>query len=617
MTTAKATPELCFVSAVGGSVFMDELLEVVADAVRRAGGRVRTVVGRYPAAAPDTVYVVVPHEYFVVTPEADRPSQQQRRRTIGFCVEHPGTATFERTAALLPELGGAMDINVDSAAELRARGFAVEHFQLGYSPLWDRWGGDPDHPREVDVTYLGTAERRRSILLRDYAPDLDQLRVRLLTPPHEPMGPARVDFLPGRTKHEHLAGSRLLINLHREQSRALEWVRVLEAICNGCVVLTETSVDVAPLVPGDHLVMTRAESLGAVAAALARQPDRIHTLRTAAYEFVRTTLDMREPAAALIKLATDLLRRTTTPSGTTPPGTTPSGTRREQADPVPTAERPLAVDTPSWHPRFAGVASLGRPVSEQDGTAATLAVADTVAARRNGARQWQPTGAVALFDDRPRADVDVLIVRRPAEPDPDELVRDLAIGTTRPGQVFVCHDGVVAGRGLAAERLLLHELPVGRGLSRNEMLAESTADWLLVLDAGLRASPHLLARFVAATGDGARVVHCPVGDPVDGLVGALPPEDRRLARLPYLGSGYLVSRALITEFGGWTEDPLLEGMEDHLFWRRVARAGTRTALVQQVLCDRTTADPVGRPLDLDPHQVWARVNNDFPAIAGN
>ena len=150
------------------------------------------------------------------------------------------------------------------------------------------------------------------------------------------MGQARPDFLMGRAKHEHLADSRLLLNLHRERSGALEWVRVLEAMCNGCVVLTETSIDVAPLVPGDHLVMTRAESLGAAAAALAGQPDREHKMRTAAYEFVRTTLDMRDSAGVLIRLATELLTRTPAPHAE--PAAPPVA-------PVVTGERPLAVDT--------------------------------------------------------------------------------------------------------------------------------------------------------------------------------------------------------------------------------------------------------------------------------
>ncbi len=157
MSEGRRAPDLCLVSADGGSAFMAELLEVVADAVRTAGGRARTVIGGYPRPEPDTVYVVIPHEYFVVTPDAGFPSAELCRRTIGFCVEHPGTATFERTAGLVGGLGGAVDIDSGSAAELRRRGVPVEHFQLGYSPLWDMWGGDLDSRRDIDLTYLGTA----------------------------------------------------------------------------------------------------------------------------------------------------------------------------------------------------------------------------------------------------------------------------------------------------------------------------------------------------------------------------------------------------------------------------------------------------------------------------
>src|SRR5699024_1432733 len=122
-----------------------------------------TTVGMFPEPNDDTVYVVVPHEYFAA-PEGEFITADQRKRTIGFCVEHPGTATFEYNASLLPGLGGAVDINRDSSAELQRRGISAEFFQLGYSPLWDAWGGNPDSTRGVDVTYLGTAERRRAVL---------------------------------------------------------------------------------------------------------------------------------------------------------------------------------------------------------------------------------------------------------------------------------------------------------------------------------------------------------------------------------------------------------------------------------------------------------------------
>lgn len=585
--------ELCFVSAEGGSAFMEELLEVVADAVRTAGGKARTAIGRFPEAGNDTVYVVVPHEYFVTVPDADFPTAAQCRRTIGFCVEHPGTATFERNAELLSILGGAVDINTDSTAELRRRGIAVEHFQLGYSPLWDLWGGDLDSPRDLDVTYLGTAERRRSVLLGSYARDLAGLRTRLLTPPHEPMTAARVDFLPGKAKFEHLARSRFLLNLHREQKQTLEWVRTLEAMTNGCVVVSETSADVEPLVPGEHLVLARPEALGSVAAALADEPERERHLRSAAYGFVKS-LDMTASARRLIDLAASL-------GSATAADIAPA---RALATSLRNPEDALAVDTPSFDARFAGDRSAAGPASAR-GTALSARIAQRAAgARRVATRRWEPAAASPAGT----ADVDVLIVRRTGEVDPDELANDLLTGSVVPRKVLVGEDGVHPWPRPRPYDVLLHDTPLGRGLTRNSLLERSTASWLLVLDGGMRASEFLLERLLAAS-EGADVVHCPVADPVDGLVGALPPEERRLRTLPYLGSGYLVRRSLIDEFGGWNTEVLFEGLEDHLFWRRVAAGARPTTLVQQVLLRRLRPDPDSRPMDLDPHRVWAAVGS--------
>jgi len=583
--------ELCFVSAEGGSAFMEELMEVVADAVRTAGGKARTAIGTYPEADGDTVYVVVPHEYFVTIPDADFPTASQCRRTIGFCVEHPGTATFERNADLLSILGGAVDINTDSTAELRRRGIAVEHFQLGYSPLWDLWGGDLDSPRDLDVTYLGTAERRRSVLLGSYARDLAGLRTRLLTPPHEPMTAARVDFLPGKAKFAHLARSRFLLNLHRERKQTLEWVRTLEAMTNGCVVVSETSVDVEPMVPGEHLVLARPEALGSVVAALADEPERERHLRSAAYGFVKS-LDMTASARRLIELASSL---GSAPAADIAPA-------RARATSLRNPEDALAIDTPSFDARFAGDRSAAGPVSAR-GTALSARIAQRAAgARRVATRSWEPA-AVATAGT---ADVDVLIVRRTGEVDPDDLANDLLTGSVTPRKVLVGEDGVHPWPRPRPYDVLLHDTPLGRGLTRNSLLERSTAPWLLVLDGGMRASEFLLERLLAVS-EGADVVHCPVADPVDGLVGALPPEERRLRTLPYLGSGYLVRRSLVDEFGGWNTEVLFEGLEDHLFWRRVAASARPTTLVQQVLLRRLRPDPDSRPMDLDPHRVWAAV----------
>jgi hypothetical protein len=584
---------------------MAELLEVVADAVRSAGGRARTVVGGYPEPASDTVYVVVPHEYFVVSPDTTFPSAELCRRTIGFCVEHPGTATFEGSAGLVRCLGAAVDINQDSANELSRRGIQVEHFQLGYSPLWDLWGGDLDHARDIDVTYLATAERRRSILLGTYAPELSALRTRLLTPPHEMMSSPRVDFLMGKVKLAHLSRSRFLLNLHRERKQTLEWVRALEAMCNGSVLVTEPSTDVEPMVSGEHLVIGRAESLGAIVAGLAEDPDRERRIRKTAYEFVKN-LDLAASAQLLVELA----RRICNGQTPAPPdGVEPA---RALAARLRSPENALAIDTPSWDVRFAGDRSLPHPASPPGKAVKQIAMLVSTA-RVAGTRRWVSAAYAPSASDGARVDVDVLLVRRPGEVDPDNLVNDLITGEAVPNRVLVGEDGVTPSTGSLSRPydLLEHQRPLGRGLTRNALLARSTAEWLLVLDGGMRASRYLLARLLTVATDGvngADVVHCPVADPVDGLVAALPPEIRRLRTIPYLGSGYLVRRTLVDDVGGWTEDYLFEGLEDHVFWGQVATADCRCVLVQQVLLRRVRPEPEPRPIDLDPHMVWDRVN---------
>lgn len=590
-------PDLCLVSPERGSAFITELLEVVADTVRRVGGRARTAVGRFPEPEHDTVYVVVPHEYLVLTPDADYPSPELCARTIGFSVEHPGTDTFERNAGLVGSLAAAVDIDVDSAAEMARRGVESMPYQLGYTPLWDAWGGDPDSARDIDVTYLGTAERRRSQLLGSYAPELEHLRCRLLTPPHEMMHSARVDFLVGRAKYEHLARSRFLINLHRERKQALEWVRTIEALCNGTVVVSELSTAVEPMVPGEHLLLARPDALGSVVAGLAADPDRERAIRVAGYDLVRR-LDSSGSARELVKLAGEIL------DGRAALGTTEHAAARSFAGALRSPEDALAVDTPSWDRRFAGERSLpGAP----NPAAASRAAQRLVSARRRAGRTWVDGPREPLFPDAPRVDVDVLVVRAPGEVDPDDLAGDLLTGTVLPRRVLVCEDGVLPSGKSRAWDVLAHPEQTGRGFSRNRLLERSSADWLLVLDGGMRASRHLLERLWDGRGD-AVVAHCPVADPVEGVVGALPAEARRLAVLPYLGSGYLVRRDVVAALGGWAEDPRASGLEDHVFWRAVTGAGMSSALVQQVLLRREVAEPAARPVDLNPAAVWALVD---------
>ena len=240
------TPLITFVSAPGGSAFMEEILGAVADAVRGCGGDVRLHRGTMEqVAGPDSVFVVVPHEYFVLT---GPPTREVLRRTIGFGVEHPGTETFETAARYSAELAGRLEISPESVRISRSRGLTCDRFTLGYVPRWDLWQG-VSAPRPIDVAYLGTADEHRLGVLAGIADDLAGLRADLRLPPHEQMTKPRPDFLLAEDKWRVLAQSRSLLNLHRRGNVAFEWVRGLEAICNGAVVITETSDGIEPLVP--------------------------------------------------------------------------------------------------------------------------------------------------------------------------------------------------------------------------------------------------------------------------------------------------------------------------------------------------------------------------------
>ncbi len=307
---------------------MRELLEVVADAVASAGGEVSIATGGFPAMASPCAYVVIPHEYFALTAPEDLPDAAQRAHTIGFCVEHPGNQTFETSVTHARTLGGVVDINADSVVEMRRRGLPAARFTLGYSPRWDVWKGADDTERPLDITYLGTTDVRRNLILAQQAEELSVWKTRLLIPPHEMMYRPRQDFLMGEAKLRHLAATKVLLNLHRGGSRCLEWVRVLEAMCNGCVVVSEHSEDFDPLLPGEHLLFSNPGRIVATASALLRDPERLTSIRQSAWAETKA-LDMRSSALRLMEVADSITSHGSPPRarrvGTTPqrPGAHP------------------------------------------------------------------------------------------------------------------------------------------------------------------------------------------------------------------------------------------------------------------------------------------------------
>ncbi len=560
---------------------MHELLSVVAHEVSRLGSEssvdlVTVSEGSIPDGGDDDVYVVVPHEYFVVMPPHLLPSPTQLARTIGFCVEHPGTTTFETTVRFARQLAACVDINDESTSELNARGVQTERFVLGYSERWDRWRGD-ERDRPHDVIYLGTSDDRRSRLLGLDVDVLSDLDVLFAMPPHEPMIKPRPDFFMGEVKLDLLAASKVLLNLHRGGSRSLEWVRMLEAMCNGCVVVSEHSPDIAPLRPGRHLLLGRPRTLVHVARSVLADPVHLAAIRSESYEFLRADLTMRPASLVLAQLAAEVQ------SGV------PHARRRPPATPG------LTV----WPAQQAGQLI-------DDGALSTGAI------QRAPRRSWAGAPAASrrqpVRTERNHGAIDVAVICSPGSPDVCVALTSLLPQLCGVDAViYLCFDGVATGALPDDPRIVLCGGPQRSGMGRvlNQALAASNAAQLLVLGAGDQLALRALER----------LRHSLQEHPVDAAYGmvvndqglltsALPFEGDRLARLDYIATAALWRRASLVKLGGWSEDADIDGAETWDLWRRLAASGGSAVLLPRPLVHQ--AFPQEPPLsryDLDPLRV--------------
>jgi hypothetical protein len=567
---------------------MEELLVSVADAVTQAGGAAICHHGLLADVVDgDTVAVVVPHEYFAL--DAD-PAPALLGRTIGFGVEHPGTTTFESAAAIMGRLGGSVEIAADAVAEMGRRGVTSHRFVLGYRPAWDE--RDRHGDRDIDVVHVGTADESRLAQLAPIAVDLVGCRSELLLAPHEPMTAPRPDFVVGDAKWDLLARSRLLLNLHREGATAFEWVRALDAISNGCVVLTTPSTGLDPLVPGEHLLVAEPERIGRVARAALLDPGRLTEMADAAHDRCRDQLDMVESASRLVELAGDV-HASARPWGG-------AAARRSPVPPPIGAASPLAEWVPTVRP-------LPDPGATPDPRARRM-LHELLAAR---AELTTPPTVVSRSSDTD-VEVDVVCVARAGD-GPLSLTLDSLRSAGVEAAVHAGYDGVDerlardASSPVDVVTTAAFSWPVGRGAARNRLLSSGSAPLVLVLDAGDEVLGAGLDDLVELFGERPEL---DVAYPLAVLgsrmvVNALVPEARRLQRFAYLDRGYVVRRSFLDRLGGFGEGPELEGFVDHHFWRRAVEAGAEVELRRHVGFRLWEQSPEPTLAELDPAATLA------------
>jgi hypothetical protein len=300
----RPVPEVAFVLAPRQNHFFVELSQALRDEIENHGVATSFHAGAFPLPRPGLVYALMPpHEYFTLMHGRVGPPPDVFARTIFICAEQPRTKFFEWNVEYGTRAGAIFDINRLGVQAFEQAGLHAEHIQLGYTSRWNAIAGKTEQ-RDIDVLFLGAAtDRRLEYLAKASRPLRNRHCHFVISDNSRPNSKSTGSFVTDDEKWSLLARSKVLINLHQGETPYFEWLRVIQAMENGCVVVSESSLDYAPLVPGKHFLSGRPDSLGLLAERLLEDGHAWWEMQQAAFSFVHDELTMRSAGAALAAAA--------------------------------------------------------------------------------------------------------------------------------------------------------------------------------------------------------------------------------------------------------------------------------------------------------------------------
>jgi GT2 family glycosyltransferase len=598
--------ELAFVMSPEQSWFFKELVAAIRDELEHQGIPSSLHLDGFPPPRADRVYVLVaPDEFVALAGKYALPADELLARTILICTERPSTARFEGTLALGRRAGTVFDISREAVEAFERNGVSAHHFQLGYASRWDRF--DPAGVRDVDVVFLASCTERRMRYLNEYARVLSRWRNHLvLSDSSRPNSEGSATFLADE-KWDLLARSKVLINIHQGASDDFEWLRVLDGIHCGAVVVSEYSRNIAPLEPGKHLFMGRPGSLALIANALLRDENKLRSVRSGAYDFIRSSLPMARSVAAVAGAARVLVA-SPLPEGVST-GTWRRSPRSMLPDPFPPPQPADRTEEDVVRRELKAVRTTLLALSRELAQVQHRLEAGNGGGDLRWVRQEYETVA---WGARRSPTVSVLTAlynhRDPILGSLDSLDRSLF----RDFELIVVDDASTDGSGDAARawlrahpylpaRLIRHAVNRGVGSARNTAMMFARGRYCFVLDADNEIYPRCLDALVQAleSDQGAMFAYPiletfgAVDEFVAGggtpLVSQFGWEPLRLRSCNYIDALALIRTEKLRELGGYTTDLRCHGWEDYDLWCTVAERGWRGLQVPQILARYRTS----------------------------
>lgn len=571
-------------AASRGNEFMTDIARWLVDAAAQTGRSSELVLDELPTADGATHLVIAPHEFFVLSDATDAELRRACAASIPVCTEQPGTPWFHLGLQFTRFSPIVLDINRHGVAALRDNHVPARHLRLGGVPAMNHHAGDDSvdgawgDDRDVEVLFMGGDTGRRAAQLAALAPRLwnracDLRTFRFTQPVHS--GVAGLVF--GDDKYRLLARSKILLNLHRDDEVPgyFEWARMVEAMANGCVVVTEPSAGYEPLTPGVHFVETT--DPGRAIDELLDDPERCARVGAAAaravlHEF--PLVDTLGPLLAEIEQAA--------------PVEPPRRTQRFQRD-----HRPPPL------PVFRPAPALRRRI--YDAVLAEVALQRRIERARCRVRHGADDVVIETRTpayDAATPEVSVVVTLFNYAPLVGETLASLVASDDVAFEIIIVDDHSTDD-GRTVVEAFGHEHPevpmlllgseINRGLvaARNLGFSRARADRVMVIDADNLVYPNCLRRLSDAldADPSAAFAYSTLEDfgAEPGIRSAMDWHVPWLCERNYIDAQAMIRTDVFERLGGYLEHPGHYGWEDWDLWLRMAAAGERGEHVRSML----------------------------------
>lgn len=576
-------PNIQFILSPYQNAFFHEVAEVIVHELRRGGCEAAITTPADAVLDERAVFVLLPpHEYVALEGDPWMHSHAALGRTIGLMAEQPTQSHFAQNATIAGKLAATFDFNAYAVRAYKRHGVDAKHLAFGYTDLWDCYSEHADH--ELDVVYLGSDEPRRQRLLATCSRALSQRAGRLvISDNNAPNHASSATFVGGAHKRRLLAGSRLLLNLHRSAEPYFEWLRFVEAFHCGTPVLSEPSLTTGSFQAGRHFVSAAPDALPYVLESLLDDHERLADIRGAAYEQLR-----RQPFSASLAQFVDTARGLTDRQV---PASLPAFTRNRplrhgygtppdehdttsDESVIRQSLREIRLDMQGLRRQLATLQRLMLDPHADDGPATSVVA--TSAAQALAADAPEISVIMALYNHSefvaaaldsvsPGAgslDVELVVVDDGSTDSSRDVVR----------QWIVDHPWVRA-------RLVAHRVNQGLPFARNTAIAHAAGRRTFVLDADNELLPNCLPTLAAvldqqpdaAFAYGMLEVFNPSG--AIAAMNIWPWQPRRLRHGNYIDAMALIRTDVLRSLAGYTTDRRLYGWEDYELWCRIAESG--------------------------------------------